>query len=87
MVVSRKCHLEERVIALEKGHQEIVANIGDLKNDTQLIITTLRGATVLGKFAKTHGPRLFAFAMGLLVASGYISQTTAHTIMASLGLG
>jgi len=78
--------IENRLKTVEESHTTLVATVTEIKDDTAAIIVALKGAGKVGMFIKKHGPRLFAFSMGVLVASGYVSPDTAKHIAHLLGL-
>jgi len=77
---------EERFMAIENRLSVVEISHAEIKEDTAAILSALKGASVIGTFIKKHGPRAFAFSMGVLVASGYVSPETAKHVLHLLGL-
>jgi len=80
--------LNARVELLEKFRDDVLIwqndtnkTLSKICDDTDEILKAVKGATVVGHFVKKHGPRVFAFGMGVLVAMGYLSPETAKNLV------
>jgi len=82
----RLISVEERLTIVEESHTALASSVLEIKENTESILFAINGASKIGAFIKRHGPRVFAFSMGILVASGYISQSTAHDLLKIFGL-
>ena len=74
--------VDDKIAPIIASIADINMQMGDIKNDTAIIVSAVAGATRLGAFAKTHGPRLFAFAVGVLVTGGYLNPNMAKQLLA-----
>jgi len=81
--VDQRIHdiVDDKIAPIIATVEEIKTQLGEVKSDTAIIVSAVAGATRLGVFAKTHGPRLFAFAIGVLVTGGYLNPNMAKQII------
>lgn len=85
-IEDRIIEMEKRVTVIEDNHALLATTVDEIKTNTADILAALKGASRIGMFIKKHGPRAFAFAMGLLVASGYVSPEIAKQVLHLFGL-
>ena len=62
--------LDKRVSALEKHVSTIQADIVSIKDNTELVVDGLTATKTVGGFLHKHGPRLIAFATGIMATLG-----------------
>ena len=70
-IETKQGHLEKRIIKIEK--------------DTEAILKAVVGVSKFGIALKKHGPRVFAFLVGVAVTNGNIPAEFGNAILKTLG--
>lgn len=65
--------LENRMIQCETKVGAIEATLSTVSDDAAAIKAVIVGTTKTMQFVKRHGPRIFAFALGIAVSNGWLS--------------
>lgn len=78
--------IKKQLADMKKVHSDMQSTVAHISANTELLVNATIGATKIAGFTKKHGPRVFAFCMGVAVAAGWLDANSAKALQSIIGL-